>query len=784
MKKLKSKTTRKRVQVLPIVGFLFSFCLLLFLESCSTTENLPQGEQLYIGVSKTRILHEDGSARGQRALAAAEHVIHVPPNNSLFGSARYRFGIPFGLYAYNRYVNDSTRVGKKFFEIFASDPKLISTVNPTIRSAIATNILKEHGYFFATVTDSIETLANNPKKARVHYTIDMDKPFFFDSVSYLSPITLGDGSLFSHEAISKMKPEEQFQLDVLLEDRENISNILRNKGFYYYRPDLIYYEADTVRERYKVQIRTKIKEGISAELLQPWTIDRVVLTVDGYAELPVTDSIMVDDILVRYKGKRPAVRSQVLANRIALKPQTYYSQDAERHSRIALSRLGAFAYTDFQFRPVDSLNHRLALYINSVLDRPWDASFEGNFKVKSNNFLGPGARLSLSRRNAFRGGETLSAGLYGSYEWQTGRNAFGKGSLFNSYELGLDLGISAPSIFLPFIDNSSLDFPTSTDINVRASLLNRARYYRMFSVGASMVYNFEVSPQHRHVVTPISLQFNLLDRGTDTFQTILKENPVLGLSLRSQFIPQLGYTYTYDNTFNSRGQHHVWMEYSFFEAGNLVNALYAIKEPYNETKKLFGVPFAQYVKGTADLHYTYTINRKQALAMRFSTGVIYSFGNMTVAPYSEQFYVGGANSIRAFTVRSIGPGAYRPRESSLAFIDQIGEFKLEANLEWRMRLAGDLHGALFLDAGNVWLIRPDEYRSGGALSEIASAKDFFKQIALGTGLGLRYDLSFFVIRFDVGVGLHLPYDTGVKGYYNIPKFWDAMGYHFAIGYPF
>lgn len=767
--------------------YILRFSVLLaiaFSVSCSTTEHLPQGEQLYIGIAKTRILEEDATAMGQRALSAAENVINVPPNNSLFGSARFRIGFPLGLYAYNRYVKDSTFIGKKLFDIFASEPLLISTVNPSIRSTIATNILKEYGYFLATVTDSVETLTQNPKKARVHYTIDMGKPFFFDSVEYLPAIALGDSTIFHHQEISKMMQGEQFHLETLLQDRENISAILRNKGFYYYRPDLIYYEADTVKEEYKVQVRTKIKEGVPHYLLKPWRIEKIVFTIDGMNRDIMPDSLTTSGIVVRYKGSSPAVRQRVLDRRIVMKLGEYYSQDAERQTRIGLSRLGAFSYTDFQFQPLDTLQHTLALYINSQLDRPWDLSMEGNFKVKSNNFLGPGTKIALSRRNAFRGGETLSAGLYGSYEWQTGKNAYGKGSLFHSYELGLDLGLSAPSLFFLSLGDKDLPFPTTTDINLRASLLNRARYYRMFSIAASMVYNFNVSEQHHHSFTPISLQFNLLDRGTDTFESILKENPILGLSLRSQFIPQLGYTYTYDNTFDNRGKHHLWMEYSLFEAGNAVNAVYAIWKPYFKTKQLFGVPFAQYLKGTADLHYTYTISRKQALAMRFATGAIYSYGNMSVAPYSEQFYVGGANSIRAFTVRSIGPGAYKPRESRLAFIDQVGEFKLEANVEWRMRLAGNLNGALFLDAGNVWLLYPDNYRKGGSLREINSMQDFFNQIALGTGLGLRYDLSFFVVRFDVGFGLHLPYNTGRKGYYNIPRFRDAIGYHLAIGYPF
>ena len=135
-------------------------------------------------------------------------------------------------------------------------------------------------------------------------------------------------------------------------------------------------------------------------------------------------------------------------------------------------------------------------------------------------------------------------------------------------------------------------------------------------------------------------------------------------------------------------------------------------------------------------------------------------------------------------MRSIGPGSYQPLQSRYAFIDQTGEFKLELNAEWRMRLVGDLHGALFVDAGNVWLIRPDSYRPNGSLCEVSGVGDFLRQIALGSGVGLRYDLGFFVIRFDAGVGLHLPYDTGRKGYYNIPKFTDALGLHLAIGYPF
>ena len=161
-------------------------------------------------------------------------------------------------------------------------------------------------------------------------------------------------------------------------------------------------------------------------------------------------------------------------------------------------------------------------------------------------------------------------------------------------------------------------------------------------------------------------------------------------------------------------------------------------------------------------------------------GIAYSYGNSVTTPYSEQFYIGGANSLRAFTIRSIGPGSFRPSDSQYGYLDQTGDIKFEANLEYRFPILGDLHGATFLDAGNVWLLRYDENRPGGQLKW----GRFLKDLALGTGIGLRYDLTFLVIRVDWGIGLHVPYDTGKRGYYNIPNFKDGMGVHLAVGYPF
>ena len=187
-----------------------------------------------------------------------------------------------------------------------------------------------------------------------------------------------------------------------------------------------------------------------------------------------------------------------------------------------------------------------------------------------------------------------------------------------------------------------------------------------------------------------------------------------------------------------------------------------------------------FLKFLFTLKNTFRLTDKTSLATRVQLGAIWSYGNSDYAPYSELFYVGGANSIRAFAVRSIGPGGYRDNTGRNTYLDQSGDLKFEFNAEYRFPILGALHGALFVDAGNVWLMRKDDAHPNGQLS----LNSLLDQIALGTGAGIRYNLDFLVLRLDLGVGIHAPYDTGKKGYYNMTKFWDSLGLHFAVGYPF
>jgi outer membrane protein assembly factor BamA len=465
-------------------------------------------------------------------------------------------------------------------------------------------------------------------------------------------------------------------------------------------------------------------------------------------------------------------------------PGQIYSQRRQLRTQENINRLGILKYSELQFTPRDTTlgNNLLDVQMNAAYDLPLDGELQLNITSKSNDQVGPGAAFSVTKRNVFGGGENFTVKLNGSYEWQTNSPVDGSSSVINSYELGASAALVIPRIVLPGMGYKELTYPATTTFRLYADQMNRARFFKLLAFGGNATYNYQSSRVSRHSITPFKLTFNVLQNTTQRFDSVTNANPALYLSLKNQFIPSMNYTYTYDDAGVRSKRNHVWWETSLTSAGNVTSCIYRLfGRGFNEEKNLLGNPFAQFLKLTSEVRYNYKINARQSLVARLGSGILYVYGNSKVAPYNEQFYIGGANSLRAFTIRSLGPGSYRPdAEDTYSYMDQTGNLKLEANIEYRFNLLGNLNGAIFLDAGNIWLLKDDEARPDGKFN----LSRFGKQIALGTGAGLRYDLSFLVIRLDAGIGLHAPYETSKSGYYNIPSFKDGLGIHLAIGYPF
>ena len=766
-------------------NYLIGLLLGLLSLSCSTTKNLPEGAVLYTGISKIEIQQPDASEAGRSTVEEVEAALAYPPNNALLGSSSVRVPFPFGLWVYNAFVNKEGKVSRWIFNKLAAKPVLISTVNPDVRVKVARNLLNEYGYFNGATSYALVPDKKDPRKAKIAYQVTMNQPYTIDSILYVRMRNRVDSLLPRLSSERLIRKGDNFNVVRLQEERERIADRLRDNGYYYFRPEYMIYQADTTITPGKVSLRIVPKEGMPRNALIPWKLGNVDFYLNGYRNEQPTDSIRYKDLTIHYEGKL-RVRPKVLYDRLYFRPGDRYSQTQQERSQTALARLGIFRYSEFQYAPRDTMRRQdtLDLRIHTVYDLPLDGELELNVTAKSNDQIGPGAVFSVTKRNMFGGGETFGVKLRGSYEWQTGNKLDAGGSKINSYELGLSTTLTFPRLLFPTLGKRDLNFPATTTFRIYADQLNRARFFKMLSFGGDASYEFQPSATSHHSVTPFKLAYNLLQHTTAEFDSIADSNKALMKSLQDQFVPSMSYTYTYDDSPITTKRHHVWLQGSITQAGLLMNAAYAIAgKPFDkEGKKLFGNPFAQFIKGTVEARYNYQLGENQRLVGRIMAGAIYSYGNARTAPYNEQFYVGGANSVRAFTIRSIGPGRYYQSsdENKYAYIDRTGDLKFEANLEYRFPIMGDLHGATFLDCGNIWLLREDPDRPGGRLK----AGHFFKDLALGTGFGFRYDMDFLVIRFDVGIGLHLPYETGKSGYYNLPRFKDGMGYHFAIGYPF
>lgn len=756
------------------------FLLAWLVTSCSTTKYIPDGELLYTGIKKTTIETKEDSRHTQNTLSEIEAAIAYPPNGALMGSSSVKSPFPIGLYAYNAFVNKKGFFNKWMFKIFAKKPVLISTVNPKIRINVAQNLLKEYGFFDGEVTYEIIPDKKNDKKAAINYHIVTNDPHPIDSIEYTRFRFKADSLVRDTESERLIKKGDIFNVVQLEAERQRISTLFRNNGFYYFRPEYITYQADSTIVPGKVWVKAGMKEGVPIKAMRTWKVGDISVWLFGYNGEQPTDSVRYKDIMVHY-DKKLRVRLPVIYNKIKLSKGDLYSQNQQTYTQSGMNQLNIFRYTEMSYQQADtaafSRNDTLNLHINMTYDLPWDGEFEMNMKTKSNNQMGPGAIFSLNRRNLFGGGEVFSGSLHGSYEWQTGRSK----EKINNYEVGVTTSLLFPKILVPWRIKPS-NYAATTTLQLYITQLNRTKFFRMLSFGGGMTYDFHTSVRSKHSFTPFKLTYSKLTNKTKEYEEIALRNPALAKSLDDQFVPTIGYTYTYDNSFFNQNDHTTWWQLGFTQSGNIISAIYMLGgEKFNDQKTIFKNPFSQFVKVTAEVRNNWYIDRNQSIATRLGAGIIYSYGNSKIAPYSEQFYVGGANSIRAFTVRSVGPGRHAALvDDKYAYIDRIGDIKLEANVEYRFRLFGDLKGALFLDAGNVWLLRDDDKRPGGTLK----MSKFLKDIALGTGAGLRYDLEFLVVRVDMGIALHMPYDTGKKGYYNIPKFKDGIGFHLAVGYPF
>ena len=783
------------------------------LTSCSMTKNIPEDDQLFTGLKKIAYIDERKDSFATHLETTKEEIeaaLATEPNGSVFGSSYYSVPWSWHLWVYNHFSKKDSKFAKWMTKSFGKPPVLMSQVNPSLRASVAKSVLRNNGYFRGDVSYEIIP-QKNPKKSKIRYSVRLDSLFTLDSVAYVNfPDTI-QHLIDSTAQESLIKSGSAFSVASLDGERSRINTLLRNNGYYYYNSSYASYLADTLAVADKAQLRFQLAEGVPDEALRKWYIGHVDVQFRRSMREQLTDSTQRRNFTIHFNGKHSPIRPNVVLRNLRLRPGQAFSYERYQESASKINATGVFSTTDFQFTPkagTDTLDLRL----NCVFDKPYDHYFETNLIGRTSGRYGPEVRIGFTKRNAFRGGEKLDINLHGAYEWQKSG-----GSDMSSYQYGADASIEFPRIVAPFYnsdrrrtDNNGRPrrrrfyaAPT-TYAKVSSDVIRRPQYYKMHIVAGEWTYRWQPSATSRHEFSPLTLKYQYMNSHTDQFDSIMNENPYLLATMEDYFIPKMRYTYTYTSPANLR--HPIRWETTIEESGNLVSLWDLLAgHSFNEKNKtLFKTPYSQFVRFETDFTKTWNLSTSSQLVGHLNAGIIYPYGNSDDVPFSESFYAGGANSVRAFGVRQIGPGSFDGSLTSRqgAYLMQNGDIKFVANLEYRTNLFGSLNGAIFLDAGNVWnredydfsvlddgKISQEKREQLDYLTKIYKDTSFklnhlFNQMALGTGIGLRYDLGFLVIRLDWGIALHCPYDTGKSGYFNINSFKDAQTLHFAIGYPF
>ena len=528
-------------------------CAVLSVAACSTTRRLGSDEVLYTGVKKIRIEPDSGVVLSAAAESAVKEPLSVAPNNPLY-SPYIRTPLPIGLWAYN-YLYTPRQKGFKYwlFKRLAKQPVLISKVQPRLRTKVAEQVLENYGYFGSHAADSL-LYRKHGRKAKVYYTLGIAPPWHYSKIAYPEVDSGMEHLMDSLRATSLLRVGAQYNMDSLTLERKRISQLLRNRGYYYFRPEYLEYLADTTSGLRQGDLRLNLKPNLPEVALKPYRVGGITVRLTNIKPGP-TDTLRLPNATVI--AQRPMkIRPRILSRALTLRSGQLFTVDAQNRTQTDLNKLGIFRSVNLSVTPLDSLrgSDTLDVAIDAQFDYPLEAALETDVTSKSNSFIGPGITFKVSNNNLFRGGEVLALKLNGSYEWQTGnKNSGGRSSRLNSYELGLNANLSIPRLLLPSFITRRLKYPGSTTFQLGVDLMNRPSFFRLIAFSGSAGYNFQTSPYSRHSLTVFKLTYNKLLHTTEAFDKTMDENPAIAMSFRNQFVPSINYTYTFDKTYGSTG---------------------------------------------------------------------------------------------------------------------------------------------------------------------------------------------------------------------------------------
>ncbi|MCK5137162.1 MAG: BamA/TamA family outer membrane protein [Bacteroidales bacterium] len=657
------------------------------------------------------------------------------------------------------------------------DEEICSKLNLTFE-----NRLYHKGFFNSNSTFKIH---EKKKTFQIEYFIQTNKVYKIDTVIFPEPIdqiTQAINQSRTETFITKGMP---YSLETLKEERKRIDQELKNLGYYYFTPDYLIFKADSMQGNHRVELKLLLKNDNPKESAEVFKINRVYVAEDFRLKnyLPDTSSYGNYTMISAENYMRP----EVLLNSVFLQNDSLYSKTDHNNTLRQLMGIGAYKYVNARYTESPDKKDALDALLILTPSQKMSVSTELNAVSKSNNFAGPGMKLSFKSRNFLRGAEVFSINLNGRFEKQiTGEN---EGDL--AYEVSVDANLDIPRNFPFKIKKVSRPYVPFTSISTGTGIYSRQSLYKFQTYNTGLEYTWRKNRFLTQLFKPINISLTNLIDASEEFKQFLSQNPSLGKSFEEQFIIGTSYNFIY-NHLNDPKKAQYYFSFGADPSGNMVGLIHKLtsgeKNSPEDPAKLFGLSVSQYLRFRIDSRYYIKTGEEATIATRLYGGVGLPYGNSTVIPYVKQFYAGGTNSIRAFRARSLGPGSYQPPDSlKNILIDQTGEIKMEANVEYRFPIIGYLKGALFTDVGNIWLVREDSLRHGGKFD----LNTFYKELAVGVGVGLRIDVNLLVLRFDWAFPVRKPWlpENQRWVFHEINPFethWrkENLVWNISIGYPF
>ena len=763
----------------PIVGALYS---------CSSTKFVADGDYLLDNVKI------ESDIPDYKTLELRPYIRQLP-NFKMFGLNKTMFQV------YNLAGKDTTRWINRILKKVGEKPVIFDSTLVTKTDMELQKLFVNMGYLNVKVFSTVTT---NDKKAEVTYRIIGNTPYRIHRFS----TTIKDDSirnLLTEESLRRIPGEPAsdrlslikdtmlFNRNILDQERDRITNLLRNRGYYAFNKQFISYDAtDSALVYNQVDVDMKIDlfkkllpDGKYSEIPhKKYYFDKVFIYLDydplktsKLSDYKISDSIVSNGYTIYFQGKSPVIRPKTLINNCFILPGRQYSQLREDNTYSAYSSLNALSnihiqYDEFQREDTSRLN----AYILAIPAKKQSVSYsiEG---TNTTGDLGVASSINYSHQNLFHGAETFNFKIRGAYEAIS--------DFKNPYlEIGGEMSIHIPKFIFPFAQNS---FPrrmrTSTELSLSYNHQIRPEYDRtLFSGGLRYSWQQRERGSGRHQFDLLDIDYVYIPRIDSVFLNTLPVNAkYFGYS--NQFIVGAGYSYTqttFDPMQKQRNAHSLRL--SFESAGNLlygINALFNTSKNEQGSYKLFNTYFAQFVKGDIDYARTIILDHLNSIAWRVGGGIGVPYGNSDILPFEKRYYSGGANSVRAWQVRELGPGSFRSDSANFYF--QSGDIKLDLNVEYRSRFFWKLEAAAFIDAGNIWTVKDYPGQEDG----VFKINSFYKQIAVGYGLGLRLDMDFFLLRLDAGWKVYDPGRRGEECWAVLhPNFKNNWAWHFAVGYPF